>query len=92
MALSWLQKAILEYAAKNGQAVNGDILEHVYGFAPLYPFPKSRAKRFEATPAKKAAAVATCKAFDRLAARGLVVRHYGFGVEITKAGRRAVRG
>ena len=96
--LSELQKNILQMAYTNqGSILVRDILAEVYGFPAAVT--NIRGKRAGALVfSRKAigekryqsASVSVAKAFNRLAARGLVRREYNKGITLTKEGIEVV--
>ena len=87
--LSELQKNILQLAYKNqGSILAKNVLVEVYGF-PTVTDVRSKlvfSRKVIGEKRYQSASVSVAKAFNRLAARGLVRREYNKGITLTKEG------
>jgi hypothetical protein len=96
--LSRLQKKILRMAYRNQRRISArDVLAEVYGFpvAVNLSSAKNGAQVFDRTAIGskryQSASVSVCKAFNRLAARGLAQRHYNYGITLTSEGQKVAK-
>jgi hypothetical protein len=96
--LGHVQKAVLRIALEkqqmggSGQVYARDVLSRVYGFPTSVDLDRARPgalvfdRRRIGVRRYHSASVTVARAFDRLAARGLVERRYGYGVRLTELG------
>jgi hypothetical protein len=97
--LSELQKKILQRAYKNQSSILArDVLAEVYGFpATVTNIKGKRAgamifnRKAIGEKRYQSASVSVAKAFNRLAARGLLRREYNTGITLTKEGVRVAK-
>jgi hypothetical protein len=92
--LSALQKNILQLAyTKQGNILAKNVLVEVYGFPTVTDIRSKMVFSRKAIGEKRyqSASVSVAKAFNRLAARGLVRREYNAGITLTKEGVKVAK-
>jgi len=97
--LSELQKNILQIAYTNPDGILArDVLAEVYGFPTTVTNIKDKwpgamifSRKAIGEKRYQSASVSVAKAFNRLAARGLVRREYNTGITLTKEGVKVAK-